>query len=251
VKSVDDDGDVVVWDLGASVLPQPAIIIPVRTAQIKYFVIIHDPFLVKFFFNIPFAGEKMLTQLDYQLFIFLNTFVSCPLFDVIFRKMTDSTTLIAIYLVGSAVHIAFSKKKVLALKRFLIASALLGMLDFVGYNVFRQFFERARPNNIAYFVDGVHIMFPQCHFFGSTSRELVSFPSNHALTNAGVAVLWSLWFPKMAKILIPFAIFICFTRVYVGVHYPFDVFYGFVFGAALAFLVYFGTERWVGGRNEE
>jgi undecaprenyl-diphosphatase len=186
----------------------------------------------------------MLTQIDYQLFIFLNTAFSNPSFDVIVHWMTNSTNLLIIYFSVSAIHIAFSKHKVLAVKRFLIASALLGLMDWVGHNVIKEIFDRPRPNNIAYFVDGVHILFPQCNFFG-TSNAFLSFPSNHALTNMAVATIWSFWFPKMAKFLIPFALFIGFTRIYVGVHFPLDIFFGLVFGFGFGWLTYFFTKRWV------
>lgn len=184
----------------------------------------------------------MLTQIDYQLFIFFNTFFSNRFFDVVLVWITNSTNLIIIYLLGSALHIAFSKHKVLAFKRFITASILLGLMDFVGHNLIKEIFERPRPNNAGYFIAGVHQLFPQCHFEG-TSRAYLSFPSNHALTNMAVASIWSLWFPKMAKFLIPFAVLVGFTRIYVGVHYPLDIFFGFVFGFGFAYLTYILTKK--------
>lgn len=193
----------------------------------------------------------MLTQIDYQLFIFFNTAFSNPFFDLIIPKLTNSTNLVLIYLLGSALHIALSKQKVLALKRFFIASLLLGLMDYIGHNFIKEIFERPRPNNIAYFTNGIHALFPQCHFFNGTSKVYLSFPSNHALTNMAVATIWSFWFPKAAKFLIPFALFVGFTRIYVGVHFPLDIFYGFVFGFGFGWLTYELTKKWVGQKSEK
>ena len=192
----------------------------------------------------------MLTQIDYQLFIFLNTAFSNPFFDVIIPWITSSTNLVVIYICVSALHIAFSKQKVLALKRVLIASILLGLMDWVGHNIIKEIFARPRPNNAAYFINGVHQMFPQCNFLAGTSGKYLSFPSNHALTNMAVATIWSLWFPKAAKFLIPFAVFIGFTRIYVGVHYPLDIFFGLIFGFGFGWITYKLTQKWLGRKDE-
>jgi len=192
----------------------------------------------------------MLTQIDYQLFIFLNTAFSNPFFDLVLPKLTNSTNLLIIYFVGSALYITFSKHKILAVKRFLAATILLGLMDWVGHNLIKEIFERPRPNNAGYFIAGVHQLFPQCNFLEGTSSAFKSFPSNHALTNMAIASIWSLWFPKAAKYLVSFALLIGFTRIYVGVHYPFDIFYGFVFGFGFAYLTYISTKKWLVKTNE-
>lgn len=66
----------------------------------------------------------------------------------------------------------------------------------------------------------------------------LSFPSDHA-TAAG-AIVASLWFKDQrrgATILALLAALICFSRIYVGVHYFSDIFVGIVIGAITAFAV--------------
>lgn len=64
-----------------------------------------------------------------------------------------------------------------------------------------------------------------------------SLPSGHAATSfAGAAVLAYL-FPRALPWLIILAVAIGFSRVYVGVHYPFDVLAGAVLGASVGTLV--------------
>lgn len=61
-----------------------------------------------------------------------------------------------------------------------------------------------------------------------------SFPSDHALS------AWLIFFIACflglpgAWIFLPLAIWVCWGRVYAGVHYPFDVFAGFVVALAVA-----------------
>jgi len=71
--------------------------------------------------------------------------------------------------------------------------------------------------------------------FGGTLSS--SLPSGHAATSfAGAAVLAYL-FPRALPWLAILAVAIAFSRVYVGVHYPFDVLAGAVVGASVGALV--------------
>ena len=61
-----------------------------------------------------------------------------------------------------------------------------------------------------------------------------SFPSGHASTSFAAATMLSLSFPRFAPLLYVLAAAIAFSRVYVGVHYPFDVLGGALLGALVA-----------------
>jgi len=64
-----------------------------------------------------------------------------------------------------------------------------------------------------------------------------SLPSGHAATSFAGAVVLSYLFPRALPWLVTLAVAIGFSRVYVGVHYPFDVFAGAVVGASVGALV--------------
>jgi undecaprenyl-diphosphatase len=61
-----------------------------------------------------------------------------------------------------------------------------------------------------------------------------SFPSGHAATSFACALVLSRFAPRLTVPLFILAALIAFSRVYVGVHYPFDVLAGTVLGLALA-----------------
>ena len=63
-----------------------------------------------------------------------------------------------------------------------------------------------------------------------------SFPSGHTISAFAVAVACSSISPKLGWFLYPTAVLIGFSRVYVGVHYPFDVLYGALLGALLGWI---------------
>jgi membrane-associated phospholipid phosphatase len=64
-----------------------------------------------------------------------------------------------------------------------------------------------------------------------------SFPSGHATVGFACATVLALSVPRLRWPLYALAASIAFSRVYVGVHYPFDVLAGAVLGVSLGFAV--------------
>ena len=61
-----------------------------------------------------------------------------------------------------------------------------------------------------------------------------SFPSGHATVSFACATVLALAVPRLTWPFFVLAALISFSRVYVGVHYPFDVLAGAVLGVAIA-----------------
>lgn len=73
-----------------------------------------------------------------------------------------------------------------------------------------------------------------------------SFPSGHTLTAATMATLICLYNQKdkwLWIVSIIFAVFVGYTRIYLGVHFPTDVIGGAVLGYLIA-LVWFASTEW-------
>lgn len=66
------------------------------------------------------------------------------------------------------------------------------------------------------------------------SPSTFSFPSGHATVSFACATVLALAVPRLRWQLYALAALIAFSRVYVGVHYPFDVLAGAVLGVVLA-----------------
>lgn len=65
----------------------------------------------------------------------------------------------------------------------------------------------------------------------------LSFPSSHAVNNFAAATLFAYYYKRWWWTFFTFASTVAYSRVYVGVHYPFDVAGGAVIGALCAIIV--------------
>ncbi|MDD5495464.1 MAG: phosphatase PAP2 family protein, partial [Candidatus Omnitrophica bacterium] len=64
-----------------------------------------------------------------------------------------------------------------------------------------------------------------------------SFPSNHAAAVFMAAVILSSVFGRYSIFLYLFALIICLSRIYIGVHFPLDVLNGAVIGALIGYIL--------------
>ncbi|HEX9948943.1 MAG TPA: phosphatase PAP2 family protein [Thermodesulfobacteriota bacterium] len=72
-----------------------------------------------------------------------------------------------------------------------------------------------------------------------------AFPSSHATNiTAGITYL-ALFFPRWLFVMVPFALLVGYSRVYLGVHYPLDVVGGAILGAGCGWAVFFVLKKFV------
>jgi undecaprenyl-diphosphatase len=106
------------------------------------------------------------------------------------------------------------------LRAVLLAAVAVGIADLLAAGILKPWIDRLRP---CFVLSDVRLLVPR-------QSHSPSFPSNHAANCfAAAAVLASLG-PGFARVFFFVAVMVALSRVYLGVHYPFDVLAGALLG---------------------
>jgi undecaprenyl-diphosphatase len=116
------------------------------------------------------------------------------------------------------------------LKILFALGLLIFLADFGSVHLFKEVFERARP---CHFLDGIRVVDGCGGPFG--------FISSHAANSFAIAFFIALLFRNFSgfAVLFSWAVIIGFSRIYLGVHYPFDILGGMFWGLFVSLLVYY------------
>ncbi len=176
--------------------------------------------------------ETYLKELDTQLFFFVNRQLANVVFDWLCPLLRNKFTWIPFY-VAAAVYLFIKYKS----KTFwLIGAAAVTVLlaDQISSSLIKPFFERLRPCNEPSISEQVRLLVKCGSGF--------SFVSSHAANHFGLAALFIFFFRRkyLSITLLLWAFSIAFAQVYVGVHYPFDVFVGGAIGFTIGGVVAWG-----------
>lgn len=172
-----------------------------------------------------------LIEYDKALFVFLNNLGS-PTWDGFWLIITNKLTFIPLYgILLWLIYKKFNLKTVLLL--ILVIAAMITFTDQIT-NIFKRSFERPRPCGEASLSSQIRFIAVRCGKYG--------FFSGHAANSMAVAVFTGFLLKPFYKNLIFMLLFwssiVAYSRIYVGVHYPLDIFCGMVFGAFSGFMFY-------------
>ncbi len=171
-------------------------------------------------------------SLDTRLFLFFNHDIANRMFDVFFVTITNGRFWVIPGVAAALLFIFFKRRTALVV----IALSLLtvSVSDPVCNRIIKPVFHRQRPCNDNVMVPGGRFL------LGRKTSD--SFPSSHAMNMFAQAMLFTLLYrrKRVGITAFAFAATIGFSRIYVGVHYPFDVAAGAIFGILVGWGVYAG-----------
>ncbi len=174
------------------------------------------------------VAEKFL-HADYWLMVKINRDWQVSFFDNIALFIRESVTWLPLYVfLLLFVTINFGKK---GLWWAITILAMAGISDIISSHIIKEIFDRPRPCRD-------EIMASQIRFLARTCGLNGSFTSSHAANHFAVATFlyftlrflspwWAIFFLWAAAI--------SYAQVYVGVHYPSDIFGGAVLGSLIGF----------------
>jgi len=171
-------------------------------------------------------------QLDRHLFYFINHELANPLFDLTMPYLRNAKLWIPLYLFIIVFCLWRFKKHGILIILLLALSA--GFADFTSASIIKPLVKRVRPcrDPVVSKTDIVRI----------SCGTGYSFPSTHATDHFAVAFFLILLFHKRWHWIwfwgILWAGTISFAQVYVGVHFPIDVFCGAIYGILVGWMFY-------------
>lgn len=173
--------------------------------------------------------DKLL-KYDTELFLFLNNLGS-ETWDGLWLIITNK-----IYFGGLLGIILFTllykKFGLKALLILIVVTALMITFTDQMTNVFKRGFERPRPCGETDLFDKMRFIAIRCGKFG--------FFSGHASNSMAVAIFGGLllrpYFKNLIYLLVSISLIVAYSRIYLGVHYPLDIFCGLIFGSISGFV---------------
>lgn len=178
-------------------------------------------------------------NIDAQILLWINGHYAEWL-DEVMWTVSRATTWVWLYIVLILLIIRKFrnwKSVLLILAGFAVA---VGLSDFTTSGIIKPLVCRLRPTHEPALEGMLHIV-------KGYTGGLYGFCSSHAANTMSVALLFSLLYKdsRATVSLMAWVALNCYSRMYLGVHYPGDIIAGLLVGALWAVLVYWALSRWL------
>lgn len=170
---------------------------------------------------------SFLVSIDQWLFLRINQGFAHPALDSFFLFLSDGhkNKVFIGFVIAAFLTACIWKFKKNFWRAVLLLAFSVSLADVICYRIIKQNFSRQRPFQTESFQSEVRKV---GHAHGN------SFPSNHAANTFAGASTLSYLFPNFSYFFYFYAFLVALSRVYVGVHYPFDVICGALVGLFVA-----------------
>ncbi len=177
-------------------------------------------------------SQPLFGNADNNIVVAINN-CQCPCIDNVILVITDFWFFVGVV----CCIIAYSLRKENFPKTILFCALLIvaaGCTDYLCAGIIRPAVQQLRPTNPDNPVSAM------LHIVHGYIGGKYGFPSCHAANSFAIAVFSALWFRRkwMAVVLAVWALLECYTRLYLGVHYPSDIVFGMAVGSLIAYIVY-------------
>ena len=165
-------------------------------------------------------------KLDTCLFYLINQTFQNPLFDWFMPFITEKYHWFPVWglLAAWLLWKGGSRGRMMVL---LIIPVII-LSDQISSHVIKPLMARPRPC----------IVLPDVHLL-STRKTSYSFPSSHAANFFALAAFFSYFYRKYTCLFFTVAALVACSRIYIGIHYPFDALGGALIGICCAYTVIF------------
>jgi len=174
--------------------------------------------------------EKFI-EWDKELLLYLNSMHN-HFFDFIMYWISYKFIWIPFYLF--LIYLIIKKYKIRTIDVLICVAVLITISDTISVQCFKDVFHRLRPCQDPTLKSLIHLVYGEC-------GGLYGFVSSHAANTFALAFFLIQIIGKDYKYLtigmIIWAAVVSYTRIYLGVHYPFDVLCGAILGALIGVAV--------------
>jgi undecaprenyl-diphosphatase len=191
---------------------------------------------------------EQLLHIDTEILLAINGW-HAPWADRVMWIISEKTTWFALYglLIGLLIHkyrkpaanaVKWLQKVPVCVVMIVMIVLAVGLADFVASGILKDLVARPRPSRVSE-LEGV------LHLVNGYKSGQFGFVSSHAANTMACGMLFSLiWRKKIATLgLMLWVAMNCYSRMYLGVHYPLDIIGGLLVGALVAAVAYWCLRR--------